>query len=68
MQPPIELPTHPIADRRRGQQAIMAPGAVELLASLGDRFDAETRAGQTVTGQVVNTHRFTMPGAEGTGK
>jgi hypothetical protein len=30
--------------------------------------ECHVRVGQTVTGQVVNTHRFTMPGAEGTGK
>jgi hypothetical protein len=51
VQPTIELPTHPVADRRRGQQAVMAPGAVELLPSLGDCLDAEARAGQTVPGQ-----------------
>ena len=31
-------------------------------------LQCHVRVGQTVTGQVVNSHRFTRPGAEGTGK
>ena len=50
-QPAVELPAHPLGEHGRGEGAVVAPQAGEVLAVLGLGFDAHPRAGQAAPGQ-----------------
>ncbi len=66
-QPAVELPAHPVGDRGRGQQPLVPPDPVQLLAVLGLRLDRQPGAGQPAPDSPSCSLLGQRPGGEGGG-